>query len=172
MNDVAKYLGRGLLVLALSGAVFACGDDDDNGDESPDGGEAGTGGDEGGTGGDEGGTGGGGTGGTDAGPSVTPEECEEDAVQASGPECLECVCEAGPEETVACSADCWSLVSCVGSRCGGDGSDIPCITSMCSAFLGGDAPAEAMAFGPVIRMCTDVCQSPVTDGGADPDAGQ
>jgi hypothetical protein len=169
MNGLGSILGRGLLVLALSGfALVGCGDDDGGGGGETDAGEdagprAGHGG---GGAGHAGGGAGGGAG--DGGSTITPEECEEMAVQAAGPECLACVCAEGAEETVACEADCWALVECVGSMCDGDGTDIACITSSCSAFLGGNTPAQAMAFGPIITQCLDVCQQmPGADSGTD-----
>jgi hypothetical protein len=59
----------------------------------------------------------------------------------------------------------------VGSACDGDGGDTACIVDNCSDFLGGNAPAEAMAFGPIIRMCTDECVTPSPDGGIEVDGG-
>jgi hypothetical protein len=169
VHDVASYLGRGVLVLALSGTVFACGDDDDSPGDN-DAGEAGTGGSRAGTGGSRAGTGGGGagTGGssvTDGGVSV--DECIDDSVQTAGPECLACVCAAGAEETIDCSAACWALVECVARDCAGDGRDAACIIANCEDYLGGNVLAEAAAFYDVIGMCTDECTALPSDGGTD-----
>ena len=162
MNGLGSILGRGLLVLALSGFAVACGDDD--------GGDDNTGTDAGEDAGGRAGTSGGGAGtsgggaGTDGG--ITAAECEEMAVQAAGPDCLACVCAEDPDVTVACDETCWSLVQCVGSECDGDGTNTACIVSACADFLGG--ATAAMAFGPVITQCLDVCEPPAgPDAGAD-----
>ena len=165
MNGLGSILGRGLLVLALSGFAVACGDDDGGGDNDHDAGNDG-GPTAGHAGGGAGHAGGGAGHEADTGTGVTPEQCEEMAVQAAGPDCLACVCAEGPEETVACDEMCWGLVQCVGSECDGDGSDTACIVAACGPFLGG--ATAAMAFGPIITQCLDVC-APTTgvDGGAD-----
>ena len=168
----------GGLMLAMSSALIACGDDaedrsgpdgggDAGGDRPPDGSTSGAGG-------------GGGTGGTaeddggaeDAGgPSVTPNECLDRAVRTAGAACVACVCAEGPQQTVACGPECWALVACIQVECGGDGSDIPCITSLCGDFLNDDAPAQALEFDPVLRLCEAPCVAPLLDVGSDLDAG-
>jgi hypothetical protein len=167
MNSPLSLLGRGLLVLALSGFAVACGDDDGP-SPSDDSGVAGSGG-RGGSGGA--GSGGAGSGGSpaDTGTGLTPQECEEMSVQAPGAECLACVCDVDPDITAACGEGCWGLVSCVGSRCGGDGGNTACILAMCGSFLVGDNAMQATAFGPVIGMCLDACSAPPvgTDAGTD-----
>lgn len=163
MNGLARYVGRGLLLVALSGVVGGCGDDDDDASGGNDGGEAGRGG--------SGGRGSSGSGGRDAGGSgITPEQCADDAVQSVGAACLACVCEIDPEETVACRATCWDLVTCVATRCDGDGSDVDCVNGECGEFLGG--ASQASTFGLVFDQCSEICtSSSVVDAGSDSDAG-
>jgi hypothetical protein len=186
MNGSIQYLGRGLLVLALCGWAVGCGDDDDSGgsDSGVDGGGGGSGGNGGGgTGGKGekdagGGTGGGGTGGS--GGTVTMAQCVSMTNTNTGgmaaDACVTCVCDKDIEATVACNSNCWSLISCVGAKCGGSATSAGCLTDankcgdeFSAASADGDAVSSATALGMVITMsCSTECvASSGTDGGAE-----
>ena len=170
MNGTLTLFGRGLLVLALSGFAVACGDDDGGDDHDhdagPDGGEAGS---SGGGGGDDGGAG--------MGSDVTVSECvamtDTNTMGGVTQECAMCACEEGLEETVACNATCWGLISCFGANCGDvDPSDMAaatdCVVANCLDVAGG--AMNATPLGAILRSaCADVCVTapPEGDGGTD-----
>jgi hypothetical protein len=174
MKTAKAWLVRAMCIGGLlSPGVASCGDDDGSGGEAgsggsgePDGG-AGSGGTSG-----SGGTGGAGTGGSgepDAG-GLSKAECLEMSVQEVPPACLDCACEAAPDATAQCRADCWSLLVCVTVSCGGDLEDLDCISSECDEWASGAAQAMAMIASPVIAACADVCTAE-GDGGTDQDGG-
>jgi hypothetical protein len=178
VNEVIKRVGRGWLLVAVGGLLAACGDDQfdaHGGDGGARDAAAGRPADGGSAGRDGGASG---RGGTDAGAvdgggaAVTPDECRERAVRTAGAACVACVCDAGPHETVACGPGCWALVACIQVDCGGDGSDIPCISERCADFLAEGAPAQALEFDPVIRMCASPCLAPLHGGDLDVDGGR
>jgi hypothetical protein len=169
MVAFAQYLRRGLLVIALSGAVFACGDDDDgdgNDAGAQDGGQSGSG---------DAGRGGAGSGGTDAGP--TSDECVEAVADANSPApaaCVECLCDEDPIATSACDEDCWVLIACVQRECEGDPEDTDCIVAACAAEVGG--VTSLMEIGMVadavpLGACSAECPASTGDAGSDEDAG-
>jgi hypothetical protein len=149
---------RGLLLLALSGFAAACSDDQSVA-------RRGAGAEGAGDRPDDGGSRRGDSGGRDAASQAAAAQCRSASVQTAGAACVACVCETGPDETVACGPVCWALVACIQVQCGGDGSDFPCIMERCDAFLGDDAPVQAIAFDPIIRMCEAECVAPILDGG-------
>lgn len=159
MSQRARQVLCGLLLLAWSGFAIACGDEQGveaggakaAGDRLVDAGGSGRGGEDVASGD-----------GRDAGASqATSAQCRGAAVQTAGAACVACVCEAGPDETIACGPNCWALVACIQVQCGGDGSDFPCIMQSCDAFLTDDAPVQAIAFDPIIRMCQAECVAPI-----------
>src|SRR5688572_14839946 len=96
------FLGRGFLVLALTGFAVGCGDDDDD-PPAPDAGTAGKGG----TGGKGGSGGKGGTGGT-----VSKQECVTATTAATkllAPACVDCACGSMPATIAKCDKGCWNL---------------------------------------------------------------
>ena len=176
MNRLSSCLGRGLLVLALSGFAVACGDDDDGRDHDA-GEDAGpTAGRAGGGAGRDGGSGrDGGAAGRDAGPPPTMAECL-DAVDTAtmggvSDSCANCVCEAGPREAAACTGACWGLIQCYGAMCAeftpGTNEGSTCATSKCAQFISG--VTGAMPLGAIIRSdCSTECvATPETDAGED-----
>jgi hypothetical protein len=130
MNGLRSCVGRSLLVLVLAGAAFGCGDDDDN--PAPDSGTDG--GLDGGPMAGRGGAGNGADGG-DAGPTMM--ECVDetsDNTQGMAPAaCVQCVCENGPREAVACNATCWGLVQCYALNCADVPVDNPNASAACAA---------------------------------------
>jgi hypothetical protein len=101
---------------------------------------------------------------------LSKAECLEMSVQEVPAACLSCACEAAPEATAQCGADCWSLLVCVTVTCGGDLEDLDCISSECDAWASGAASAMAMIASPVIAACTDAC-TVEGDAGTDQDGG-
>ncbi len=179
MNEVAKYLGRGLLVLALSGSVFACGDDDDGPNDNDAGPEAGSSGSRAGTGG-RAGSGSGGRSGSDADAGPDPEECIEATEDVDAPvsaACAECLCDEDAEATIECNVDCWALIECVLVACDGDADDVLCIAAECDDEVSGDI-SDLMEVGMLSSAvpfdgCEAECPAPNTDpdAGGDTDAG-
>jgi hypothetical protein len=177
MKGSIGLLGRGLLVLALSGYVIGCGDDGGGGG----GGEGGTtgGGGSGGGGTGGGGTGGGGTGGGEADtgmPDVTVAQCVDMTETATGgmimPDCPMCICEAGLDQAVACAGDamCWPFISCFSMNCDVTEPDMMvrtmCATTNCMSTITG--ATNAAPLGMVIAAsCVTECRGapPVGDGG-------
>jgi hypothetical protein len=87
--------------------------------------------------------------------------------------CASCVCSKQAAAAAAClkDAQCWNLINCIGSMCGANGSDTPCITGMCASSLAGATAATALM---IPTMCAAECGSkttPATDAGAGADAG-
>ena len=173
MKGLSKFLGRGLLVLALGSCFVACGDDDD--DDVPDGGGSGGSSGSAGSSAGKGGAGAGGTtagkGGTDAGPMTTCEDVAEDMSTSvdTNPECISCLCDMKDAATKACTGDCWKLAYCVaGSGCGT--SDTTCIRAACTTKLGGMEKymaAAVLAVAVPFQMCAADCFAPVDDGTTD-----
>src|SRR5688572_907224 len=115
------FLGRGFLVLALTGFAVGCGDDDDPGPA-----DAGTAG-KGGTGG-----GGGGKGGTGGTPSK--QECITATAKNTkllAPTCVDCACGSMPATIAKCDAGCWNLFFCVVTKCA-DKLGTPAMTAECA----------------------------------------
>jgi hypothetical protein len=175
MKAAKSWLVRAVCVAGLVGLGAAgCGDDDGDGGEAGQGGQGGQGGEggQGGSGAGAGGAGGeggeGGSGQPDGG--LSKAECLEMSVQEVPAECLECACEAAPDATAQCGADCWSLLVCVAVTCGGDLSDLDCITSECANWASGAATAMAMIASPVVAQCMQACTLE-GDGGTDQDGG-
>lgn len=178
MKGLSKFLGRGLLVLALGTCFVACGDDDDGSgsDAGPDGG---------GTGGTSGSSGKGGSSGSSAGKggssgdgSVVMPMCEDAAEEASkvvttSDDCIECLCDMKPSATAACTGDCWKLAYCVAaSGCGT--SDTTCIQAACVSVIGNMtkySAAAVLALATPFTACAAECFVPGTDGGTT-DAGR
>jgi hypothetical protein len=177
MTGLSKFLGRGLLVLAISSFSVACGDDDD-GTSNPDGGEAGKGGagsgGKGGAGsGGKGGAGSGGKGGAGAGAGgAGGDSCEDIAEKNSAGvptnnNCRECVCEKSQTAAKACTKDCWTLAYCVVDN-GCDATDTTCIANACTDDLG--TVAKLVAAGDLATAvdfdgCAADCFAPEIDAG-------
>ncbi len=94
------------------------------------------------------------------GADATPEECVEvaGAIEGISDSCAECTCNNGgtcAADVAACDETCWGLINCVATECAGDGTDIPCITGACMAFLG--AATQATAAGACAAECTAEC---------------
>jgi hypothetical protein len=173
MKGLSKFLGRGLLVLALGCVAVACGDDDDHPAKDGGAGEGGSGGSKAGTGGSKAGTGG--KGGSTAGDGSTAD-CADTAKENSGnmapDKCVSCLCGMKPTETSACTADCWKLANCVAAHC--DASDTNCIIANCADAVGGAAnlaTVGALARATPFTACAADCftapppKDAETDGG-------
>jgi hypothetical protein len=145
MRELISILGRVLLIASLAGALVACGDDDDD-DAMGDGD-----GDSAGTGGGDG----------DA-AGLTKAQCLEMAEQDVHPDCLDCTCEADPDATAACGADCWLLLACVAENCA-ESEDDNCIVDNCADWASGAGSAEAMVLGPAVMTCGDLCAQVVME---------
>ena len=181
MKGLSKFLGRGLLVLALGSCFVACGDDDDGDptDAGPDA-MAGTGG-VGGAG--RGGVGGAGRGGSagDSGMAGTGgNDCQEAATEASkvtmsSAKCVDCLCDMRPSATADCTGDCWKLAYCVAAS-GCMTSDTTCIRGKCVTPLGGMdkyTAAAMLAVSVPFQMCALDCFGPPQDAdGGTVDAGR
>jgi len=172
MKGLSKFLGRGLLVLALGSCFVACGDDDD--DAVTDGGAGTSGG--GGTTAGKGGVGGkggmGGKGGAGGTAGMTAPKCEDTAEAMSdtavdtSAACITCVCDKSEAATIACTGDCWKLAYCVVAN-GCDATDTTCITNACTDDLGTTAKlaaAGALAMKVNFAGCAAQCFGDV-DGG-------
>lgn len=146
MRDLISILGRLFLIAMLAGAVAACSDDDDD-DAMGDGD------------GDSAGTGGDGDG--DA-AGLTKAECLEMAEQDVHPDCLDCTCDADPDATAACGADCWLLLACAAENCS-ESEDANCIVDNCADWASGAGSAEAMVLGPAVMTCGDLCAQVVME---------
>ena len=170
MKGLSKFLGRGLLVLALGSCFVACGDDDD--DDVPDGGGSG------GSSGSAGTSGKGGSGGSttagkggDGGVVMTCEAVAEDMSTTvdTNPECISCLCDMKDAATKACTGDCWKLAYCVAeSGCGT--SDTTCIQAACVTKLGGMTKymaAAILALAVPFQPCAAKCFEPPVDSGTD-----
>jgi hypothetical protein len=176
MKGLSKFLGRGLLVLALGSCFVACGDDDDDDAPVDAGGSGGSGGTTAGKGGSGGTTtaGKGGMGGTTPSGTMTCEEVAADMSDTAvdtNPECISCLCDMKDAATKACTGDCWKLAYCVaGSGCGT--SDTTCIRAACTTPLGGMEKymaAAVLAVAVPFSMCAADCFVPVD--ASTPDAG-
>lgn len=175
MTGLSKFLGRGLLVLALGCSVGACGDDDDDG-PAPDAGagSGGSGGSKAGSGGSKAGTGG--MAGTmQTSGDITKAECIEMAKDTTGnmakASCYDCLCGMKPQETAECTADCWKLANCAVTN--GCGTDVNCIVAECTDDLGDSmklAAAGTLARATPFTACADDCFE--AEGDADTDAGK
>ena len=171
MERSLSLIGCGLLVVAL-GSV-GCSSKKSNG--TPDSGSAGS-SSTAGTSGGGAGKGTGGAGGTkaDAGGTLTAAECTTMTVAKMVPmACASCVCTKNTAAAAAClkDAQCWNLINCVGSKCGGDAMATMCITGMCASSLAGATTATAVM---IPTMCKTECgaSSPTPDaGGTGHDAG-
>jgi hypothetical protein len=178
MSDFSKHLAHGVLALALSSPVLACGDDDqpdvgsDCGCGDRDGSSAGRGG-RGGTG--SGGDGGSGGAGSDAGSmDVSEAECLATTASNAGgtvsDACATCLCRDSANDTAACTADCWALRTCFARHCPGlmqgtsEGST--CAVGNCMELLGGAIYATPLEMI-IASECPDVCAPADADGGAD-----
>ena len=172
MKGLSKFLGRGLLVLALGCMAVACGDDDDHPAKDGGAGEGGSGGTKAGSGGSAGKAGSSGKGGA-AGDSGV--DCAGTAKENSGnmapDKCVSCLCGMKPMETAACTADCWKLANCVAAHC--DASDTNCIIANCADAVGGAAnlaTVGALARATPFTACAADCFTMMkpdaeTDGG-------
>ena len=86
-------------------------------------------------------------------------------------ECLACVCERGPRETVACNGTCWNLVNCFALNCGELDPDsaaaIACAGEHCLPFVTQIEAANAL--GKIIDpTCVEECVPSVpSDAGTD-----
>ena len=154
MKGLPKFIGRGLLVLALGSCAFACGDDDGGSKPKPDaGGEAGSSGEA-------------GSGDVDAGGGASEA-------------CVECGCTNGYDELVACNADamCWALISCFQTNCSdlADPTDMTmrtnCAVSNCADSIGGAATATPAGAVLTASCATECAPTSGGDGGTDTDAG-
>jgi hypothetical protein len=97
-----------------------------------------------------------------------------DTVIASEPEaCKQCVCMQGDKcraavMASACDQTCWNLVNCVAAHCPdftamAAKGDYSCLTSSCSAYVGGSTGATPVA--PCFNPCTTECMGGAGDGG-------
>lgn len=92
------------------------------------------------------------------------QACVDNVVDTVPMDCKVCVC--GVSDTCraavvesACNADCWGLISCIGSNCPGfmPGGDTSCVVSSCARFLTGAAASGMVA--PCLPTCTDSCRA-------------
>jgi hypothetical protein len=87
-----------------------------------------------------------------------------DAVYDNVPSaCKTCLCSIDDtcrmmSSEMVCDAGCWGLLNCIGSKCPTfmSGGDTSCLTSMCTAQLGGATGATAIA--PCISKCLTQCR--------------
>lgn len=104
-----------------------------------------------------------------------------DTVVASEPEaCKQCVCMQGDKcraavMASACDQTCWNLVNCVAAHCPdfmamSAKGDYSCLTSSCSAYVGGSTGATPVA--PCFNPCMKECMGGgAGDGGAEDSGG-
>jgi hypothetical protein len=93
-------------------------------------------------------------------------ECVDDISPLVPQQCASCICEMSAEcaeAALACSDDCWNLILCIATDCGGNTDDTGCIVSACAAYLGG--VDQATAVGGCIPDCIDVCDPGGAAGG-------
>lgn len=183
MRFESRWLLSGMaLMLMNAGGAMGCGDDDD--DRVTDRADAGG----------ASGAGSGGMSGSTAGvagkigefcasppaPCRDPDAaCRQSATRVAdgrvGVKCINCLCGMKPQETSACSSDCFQLAVCVAANC--DASNTNCIIETCSDAAGG--AVQVVAVGALVRAtpftaCAAECFPPIelpNDDGGD-DAGQ
>ncbi len=156
MKLSSELIGRGLLVLALTGYAVGCGDDTSGEKDAGSDASAGTGGT-----GANGGTGAAGSAGDGGQECGAPQDIPE--------QCVACSAERDAAATAMCDATCISLLECAaGAMC----SDATCLMACCGDFLGGLNGLLAVygqdGMGPLASCIQDMC--PTGDGGTD-DAG-
>jgi hypothetical protein len=164
MKGLSKFLGRGLLVLALGSCFVACGDDDDDATTDGGAGMSGSGG-KGGASGAGGKGGASGKGGAAGGAGTVAPKCEDtaeamsDTAVETSAACITCVCDKSEAATIACTGDCWKLAYCVVEN-GCEATDTTCITNACTDDLGTTtklAAAGALAMKVNFAGCAAQC---------------
>jgi hypothetical protein len=151
---------------------MGCGDDSDDssagtggGGSGGTGGKAGTGGKSGGGAGKAGSSGGGAT---PAACTTQTNELLKGQPGALSSECVSCLCTENASAVVACDTDanCWPLISCVGTKCADASDQTACATSMCSSTLGG-APKATPVGNLITGKCDAKCGGGTDAGTAD-----
>jgi len=172
------YFGRGFVALALIGASFGCGDDDDTAQAAGKGGSsaaAGKGGSS-----AKAGTSGGGAGKS----SVSKDMCKTDTTKAvaaasalTPPACIDCACGSMPDVVDSCDKGCWELITCFATMCPGATSpadQAACIakdTGPCYSKLATGGKA-GMVGAILTGACASTClpPAPTVDAGTEVDA--
>jgi hypothetical protein len=102
------------------------------------------------------------------------QQCADAVVDTEPASCRQCVCMQSDMCRAAvimsaCDQTCWDLVNCVAAKCPDFTAmaakmDYSCLTSSCSAYVGGSTGATPVA--PCFNACTSECTSTTGDGGS------
>jgi hypothetical protein len=99
-------------------------------------------------------------GGTPIDPAL--QSCVDSVVPTVQQRCAACVCGVSDACKAAanmsvCGPDCWGLLNCIGTMCPDFMTNMSCVTTNCTSFLGGATGAQMI--GGCVTMCAADCRA-------------